>query len=826
MLLFSPVCKLWSSLLISWCLLIGSKLRKISDSVLGAGLALTVTAAATCAFVQLHAGQAGPPDPDRWLLVPVSEHELPPDLMAEGSRPDFPGVLLHGHMQIVPRHVKGSAQTVRFSAFLGQGASLHTFFGARGLERRGRAVGTTLFISRTTSPELYHVDGGRMTRQPCAFGSLESEGGRVDVTIELRGAQVTVVIRGPKRTASATCPLRAGGQGQVGFRAGQAALVLTSVELEDASGRLLLEYAGRGGVAARLKAAALTLAAVGLCWLLEAMLFGWLLGRGFRAGLLFSAWTSLPLVVLPLLGFFVDMGVLAHGLRLARTSTLALQLSLALALLLLVRALALLIQSRRLRCTELDLVAAEPGGARSLARLLRLRQVQVSGGALGTHALAVTALTLISGQGVLAAAGLEVALVAEAIATLAAALALPTGTLLLLRWLVPGHGVKLAGVVALSWAPSLAAAALALVLLAAGALESWNTPLQLLAGAGASLVFVLMFLQVNARAARGVNWISLACVALLGLTAEGAARQTYLDTAWAGAPVGRFRSHDQLGWQKADKEFDYILNKQRPTKYPLDSFPVAFSGVKPAGAKRIVCLGGSSTGGAFQMDNLDSFFPAELQRSLDGLAGAGRYEVLNQGVGGWNTFHIRLYLELIMDRLKPDILVLYVGHNDIMTRSNETYREYWGRYRMQHSSLKSVMETLDGSRLFVGYRSLLKSLHGGSKGGTVSSVPLPDAQDNLERIIALARRSKASVVLLSEAINTQAQTLIPYRKMQAELARQHGQHYLDTNGLFWKLRQEDLFLDHNHLTSRGHQRLAELLGDFLKARGMVRAVGK
>ena len=51
-----------------------------------------------------------------------------------------------------------------------------------------------------------------------------------------------------------------------------------------------------------------------------------------------------------------------------------------------------------------------------------------------------------------------------------------------------------------------------------------------------------------------------------------------------------------------------------------------------AGSARIVAMGGSSTGGAWQNDKLDQFWPAELERSV-----GGAVQVVNLGVGGWTT---------------------------------------------------------------------------------------------------------------------------------------------------------------------------------------------
>ncbi len=767
-------------------------------------LALAVTAAAVCAFVQARLGLPAPPDPEHWTLVPVSSQEMPTEL---GAAPERAGVLLDRNLQIAARGVTAGA-TIRFTAFLARGASLQALFGARHLKRRGQADGASLFISGDAPPELYNLQGQRMARQPCTFSGAVSAGGEQDVTITLgRGGRVSVVIRAPGGggVSRAECSVRRTG-GQVGFRSGQSAVVLHGLRVEDAAGEVLLDLAPPGA-ASRVGVAALTLLALALLWALEASILGWLLGRSWRAGLALAAWTGLPLALLPLLQL-LDLGALAQTLRLGRSSPLSLQLGLVLALVTGARALGLLLASRRLRCRE-EVAPA------SLAALLRSR----FGAALVAHGLLLAGLALATGAGALSAAGVEAHRALEALATLTAALALPLGSLIVLRWLVPGHHRQVAAAEALSWSPSLAAALVGLALVTAG--PGWNLPLHLMMAACGSLALKLLFLQVNARWARGVNWVSLACVALLALGVEGAVRQTYLDTAWSAAPSGRLRADGVLGWKRADQEFDYIVNTRRHTRYPRESYPVAFR-ARRAGVTRIVCLGGSSTGGAFQMDDLDDFFPARLQRLLNRRAGAGRFEVLNQGVGGWNTFHIRLYLELTIDRLRPDVLVLYVGHNDIMTTAGETYRQFWSRYRRQHSSLREVMALLERSRLVVGYRAALSTLRYGPRGQSVSNVPVPDARENLEAVIELAGRFQAPVVLLSEAIDTPAHTLVAYRRMMSELAQTRGQHYLDLNHLLRQRRHEDLLLDRNHLAASGHQLLAELLTNFLVKEGVVK----
>ncbi|MDX6768558.1 MAG: GDSL-type esterase/lipase family protein [Elusimicrobiota bacterium] len=84
---------------------------------------------------------------------------------------------------------------------------------------------------------------------------------------------------------------------------------------------------------------------------------------------------------------------------------------------------------------------------------------------------------------------------------------------------------------------------------------------------------------------------------------------------------------------------------------------------KPSGVFRVVCLGESSTLGAFNPD--DETFPALLEKALNASAPAGlRFETVNLGVARQTSAALGPLLRRVVLPLDPDLVVFYGGHND------------------------------------------------------------------------------------------------------------------------------------------------------------------
>jgi lysophospholipase L1-like esterase len=325
---------------------------------------------------------------------------------------------------------------------------------------------------------------------------------------------------------------------------------------------------------------------------------------------------------------------------------------------------------------------------------------------------------------------------------------------------------------------------------------------------GATLPAWAALIWANTHPVRARPLLSWALCALIAGLGELGLRQTGAFALWS---TGR-------GWARAQHEFAELLEIRQYKSYPSDGFPVRPPD-RDLQRQRIVALGSSSTGGAYQMDDIALFWPRKLEEQL-AAAGRGAWEVVNQGVGGWNSLHVRLYAESQIDRLDPDVFVVYLGHNDILTRSPAPYRELYARYRAGSSRVAAVSAALGQSRLYTGLRFSLLALRDG--GGAVA-VPVPDARDNLSAVFDLAEARGARVMLVSEGLNPDPQPMAAYGQMMQRLAEDRGGLYLDAATRLWETGDPDLFLDDCHLSQEGHRRLAGWIGESLGAAGWLDA---
>ena len=761
---------------------------------------MVVAAVAVALFaLRLTSGPVAPSG--AWEVVPVANFDVPEPSLVEALDP---GLRLGGYDQISARGAGAPRDlTLSFAADLGDDGSLHAIVRGKMLRRRDLGAGASLFLTRAEGVDsgLYLLGPDGVEPLRCDAGSAAPVPRRVRARVEVRGAAIQAFV---DDHLLQSCALPSGLGAAVGFRAGLSDVSVSAIELRGPAGQLRFQDTPEWWAGPWVKGAAVVGAWVllALVWLVDGAVTRWMLGRGrwvdpLRPTLAYLAWGLLALA------YWMDVDALAAGLRLGRTPLVALQVGLATAAFTSFKAIGFLASAPRFRLGD---GVPEPPGA-----MLGAPGGRVFLGLAGAHALVLGGLAAVSGGGVLAMVGADLPWVdapVTAVVGAAAAVAWLAAARLVAR--SGGSGPIVAvGVGVLAWSTALALGALV-----GGGVWGARLHLALLALVAAAVGLVVA--QVNAERIRAYNWVSLAsALAILGL-AECTARQTYLDQGWDPVPIRKYQAHPLLGWVRASNEFDFILDVREHSDYPSERFPVAFEADK-SGKTRIVALGSSSTGGAFQMDDLDEFYPAQLQRRLEGVA-PGRFEVLNQGVGGWNSFLVRLYLGTAIDELDPDIVTVYLGGNDVNTLGGWTYADYWRTYQQGGGRAPWLRGVLNSSRLYVGFKSALLLLN---TRGAVPAVPLDDARDNYTRIIELAQEHGARVVLMSEAYRPTPARLQPYYDMMRELAADKGELFLDVAGLLHQRSQDDLFLDANHLTVQGHEAIADLLLTFLQDNGLV-----
>jgi lysophospholipase L1-like esterase len=313
-------------------------------------------------------------------------------------------------------------------------------------------------------------------------------------------------------------------------------------------------------------------------------------------------------------------------------------------------------------------------------------------------------------------------------------------------------------------------------------------------GVGAGL-FIVIWANCRARDLPSFNWVSLGAIALAILCGEIGVRGTASGRSWAGlaSPGLALESEANLS-----KSFSMLESDQVHTDYPDQGYPVS---PPPRGdAMRIVALGGSSTGGAFVADNLDAFFPSRLDKLL-----GESVQVLNQGVGGWTTLHIRRYVETRLADLDPDIGVVYVGHNDLLTRSRLPYRDLHRAWSGSHR----LSGLLGRSWLYRGTRFALESSLGRRDG---AAVPLEHARENLEVLARAFATANARLLLVPEVVTPPTPELLRYGRMMKDVAALHGHvAWFDPAETLRDPANGRVFLDDVHLSERGHQVMANEL---------------
>jgi lysophospholipase L1-like esterase len=88
---------------------------------------------------------------------------------------------------------------------------------------------------------------------------------------------------------------------------------------------------------------------------------------------------------------------------------------------------------------------------------------------------------------------------------------------------------------------------------------------------------------------------------------------------------------------------------------------------KPEGAYRIAVLGGSTVYSVKIRDDSQTF-TAQMERVLQERYGYRNVEVVNAGVGGYNSWESLINLQFRVLDLEPDLVVVYQGTNDVHAR--------------------------------------------------------------------------------------------------------------------------------------------------------------
>jgi len=121
----------------------------------------------------------------------------------------------------------------------------------------------------------------------------------------------------------------------------------------------------------------------------------------------------------------------------------------------------------------------------------------------------------------------------------------------------------------------------------------------------------------------------------------------------------------------------YILNPDFPGHNSLGFRGGPFTEKKPAGVRRIACIGASTTYGG-QTDATDSY-PANLEKLL--ASTGNRWEVVNAGILGMTAAEMLINLELRVLPLDPDVVVILPSRNEVVAQVYNNFTQDYTHFR-------------------------------------------------------------------------------------------------------------------------------------------------
>lgn len=132
---------------------------------------------------------------------------------------------------------------------------------------------------------------------------------------------------------------------------------------------------------------------------------------------------------------------------------------------------------------------------------------------------------------------------------------------------------------------------------------------------------------------------------------------------------------------------------------------------KPEGQFRIVCLGGSTTY-TTELENFRMSYPDLLEKELHE-RGFKNIDVINGGVGAYTSWETLINFELRVLDLEPDMIIIYHGVNDILTRfvwPPEAYKgDNSGSLSAASLSMPSILEYSTLMRYFMIRMGIIQS---------------------------------------------------------------------------------------------------------------------
>jgi len=260
---------------------------------------------------------------------------------------------------------------------------------------------------------------------------------------------------------------------------------------------------------------------------------------------------------------------------------------------------------------------------------------------------------------------------------------------------------------------------------------------------------------------------------------------------------------------------------------------------------RIICLGTSSTEGAF-IDNVKDIYPEVLERLLNGGLGSRSYEVINAAVGGYTSFQLLIYFEQVLLKLNPDVVILYLTYNDMQYNGPGSDKEYYRWIREEVEDLPCDMKKnfikyhsvnpfaiklsnlLNKSKFYIFYKSLILNIKQKlNKIHYIDRVSPGDFKEVLEQFVKLAKENDFYLIFIPEAITENSYgvnvfDIKKYHRIMEDIAGENRDVILVKVHRLLNQNSKELFFDKVHPTKKGHFIIAEKIYETFKKEDIIK----
>jgi lysophospholipase L1-like esterase len=242
----------------------------------------------------------------------------------------------------------------------------------------------------------------------------------------------------------------------------------------------------------------------------------------------------------------------------------------------------------------------------------------------------------------------------------------------------------------------------------------------------------------------------------------------------------------------------------RGTKMRTNSLGLRGDEVRDDGSTRILAVGDSCTWGWRVAQ--DESYPAVLQRLLDDRYGAGKEQVINAGVPGYSSYRGLLYLRERGLELKPAIVIVGYGFNDMSAGGDDEVRIAQNRRLMPLLLADDFLIQNIGIYRWARWRM---SQADSRSRDWAKRVPPDKYERNLKEIVTLARQHGAKVMLINF---TELRKPSPYKTALFGVAET-----LDVPLLIYRGPKFDLV----HPTAEGYRIFAPQILDTMAQQGWL-----